>query len=35
MVGSSLEQSQAMLTQLREQLQKQTEQMLGSFTFKR
>lgn len=35
MVGSYVEQSQSMLTQMQEQMHKQTEQMLGAFGLKR
>ena len=34
-IGGYAEQSRAMLTQMQEQLQKQTEQMLGAFGIKR
>ena len=34
-MGSSLEQSRALFTQMQEQMQKQTEQVLGSFGLKR
>jgi len=34
-MGSYVEQSQAMFTQMQEQMQKQTEQMLGAFGIKR
>jgi hypothetical protein len=34
-MGGYAEQSRAMLTQMQEQLQKQTEQMLGAFGIKR
>ena len=34
-MGSSLEQSKALFTQMQEQMQKQTEQVLGSFGIKR
>ena len=35
MMGSSLEQSKALFTQMQEQMQKQTEQVLGTFGLKR
>jgi len=35
MMGSNLDQSKALLTQLQEQMQKQTEQVLASFGLKR
>jgi polyhydroxyalkanoate synthesis regulator protein len=35
MMGSSLEQSKTLLTQMQEAMQKQTEQVLGSFGLKR
>ena len=35
LIGGYAEQSRAMLTQMQEQLQKQTEQMLGAFGIKR
>ena len=35
MMGNYVEQSQSMLTQMQEQMQKQTEQMLGAFGLKR
>ena len=35
MMGSSLEQSRALFTQMQEQMQKQTEQVLGTFGLKR
>ncbi|HRL36473.1 MAG TPA: polyhydroxyalkanoate synthesis repressor PhaR, partial [Ottowia beijingensis] len=35
MMGNYLEQSQSMLNQMQEQMQKQTEQMLGAFGVKR
>jgi polyhydroxyalkanoate synthesis repressor PhaR len=34
-MGSSLEQSRALFTQMQEEMQKQTEQVFGSFGFKR
>jgi hypothetical protein len=34
-MGNYVEQSQSMLTQMQEQMQKQTEQMLGAFGLKR
>ena len=35
MMGNYMEQSQSMITQMQEQMQKQTEQMLGAFGIKR
>ena len=35
MMGNYMEQSQTVLTQMQEQMQKQTEQMLGVFGIKR
>jgi len=35
MMGNYVEQSQSMLNQMQEQMQKQTEQMLGAFGLKR
>jgi polyhydroxyalkanoate synthesis regulator protein len=35
LVNSNLEQSKAMFVQMQEQMQKQTEQMLGAFGLKR
>jgi len=34
MMGGSLDQSKALLTQMQEQMQKQTDQMLGAFGIK-
>jgi hypothetical protein len=35
MMGSYVEQSESLLNQMQEQMQKQTEQMLGAFGVKR
>ena len=35
MMGNYVDQSQSMLNQMQEQMQKQTEQMLGAFGVKR